>query len=164
MGVHRANGELDNIGALVWPFYIEARKPRWSTRTYLDHVKLADDGGQAQKRNDRKTIPGSLASLLDTPLSALHASRITGWLEAEQATCPTSTSLSYRMLRAFMRWAENIDEYRGIVPADAYSARSVREATRKVKPKVGDCLQREQRSLYLCRLRYPSRSIEAEVS
>lgn len=108
------------------------------------HVKLADRGGQAQKRSDRKTIPGPLASLLDTPLSALDASRITSWLEAEQATRPTSTSLSYRMLRAFMRWAEDIDEYRGIVPAGAYSARSVREATPKVKPKVGDCLQREQ--------------------
>lgn len=68
--------------------------------------------------------------------------RVAAWLEKEAADRPTNAAQSYRLLRAFIRWAADVPAYRGIVAAEAYSASKVQEAIPKAQD--GDGLQREQ--------------------
>lgn len=128
----------------AWDHYLRARKPHWSERHYQDHENLASQGGIPRKRSKQLTIPGPLASLLPLKLSELSGDHIAEWLKSQAAERPTMAALSYRLLRAFIRWATETPEYRDIIPQDAYKARSVKEVVPKVKAKDGDCLQREQ--------------------
>jgi integrase len=128
----------------VWPIYLEDRKPRWSERHYADHIQLAAPGGQSKKRGNGKTVAGPLAPLMPLKLTDLSASVLAEWAAEESAGRPTNTTQSYRKLRAFIHWAESQEEYCGIVPADSYKARKVRDAVPRPRAKTGDCLQREQ--------------------
>lgn len=128
----------------AWPVYLAARKDKWGALTYADHVNLADKGGQQKKRGKGETRAKPLAALLPELLTDLSGECIARWLTKESETRPTSAALSYRLLRGFIRWAADVPEYAGLVPADAYTARTVRDALPSVKTKEGDCLQREQ--------------------
>lgn len=132
----------------VWPLYLENRKARWSERSYLDHVKLAAAGGEEYKRGKGKTKPGPLASLMAVPLAGLNGNRIAEWLNIEAEIRPTNAAQSYRLLRAFIRWAADIPEYHGLIAPEAYNARVVRDAVPKSQAKEGDSLQREQLSVW----------------
>lgn len=134
----------DATFADAWAVYLEARKSRWSERHYQDHMQHADEGGSERKRGKGLTVAGPLASLRPLKLSELSGERIAAWLELEAAERPTMTALSYRLLRGFIRWADDTPVYRGVIPADAYKARSVKDAVPRVSAKDGDCLQREQ--------------------
>lgn len=142
----------------AWADYVEVQKTRWVERTYWDHVKLAAAGGIEKKVGGGKTRPGPLASLMPLPLTELSGATIARWLHRESADRPTSTALCFRMLRAFMRWAADVDEYRNLIPEGSYRARAVRDAVPRIKPKEGDSLQREQLPLWfeaVRRLRNP---------
>lgn len=128
----------------VWPLYLAARKPRWGERHYQDHVNLAAKGGQPKKRGKGETVAGPLASLMELRLSELTSENVATWLENEAAARPTNASQSFRKLRAFIRWADNQQAYRELVPAQAYSASNVRDVLPKSRAKAGDSLQREQ--------------------
>lgn len=132
----------------AWEAYIADRKPKWSERHYLDHVQHADEGGKERKRGEGVTVAGPLAVLRPVKLSDLTGERIAQWLDSQAAERPTMVALSYRLLRAFIRWAADIPAYRGVIPADAYKARSVKDAVPRVSAKDGDCLQREQLSAW----------------
>jgi len=69
---------------------------------------------------------------------------MTVWLESHAATRPTMAALAYRLVRAFIRWASEEPDYRGVIQSESYKARSVKSAVPKVNAKHGDCLQREQ--------------------
>lgn len=125
----------------AWAVYVAARRPKWSERHYLDHIRLADRGDRDWKRG--KTIAAPLAALLDDRLSDLTRDRIAGWLEKEAESRPTSAALSFRLLRAFVRWCGDQAHYKGLIPPDAFSSRISREYVPKTKAK-DDCLQREQ--------------------
>lgn len=127
----------------VWPIYLEKRKSLWGERHFADHVKLAQLAGTKNEKTGREVVGGPLSPLMSVPLGELDSTRISAWLHAE-STRPTSTALAYRMLRAFIRWASETDEFRGLIPDGAYSARVVREAVHAVKPKQDDCLERQQ--------------------
>lgn len=128
----------------VWPLYVAARKTKWSAGHLQNHMTLAAPGGEPKKRGKDLTVAGPMASLMSLPLAALTSERISEWLKTEAATRPTNAAQSYRLLRAFIRWAADFPAYRGIVAADAYSARTVREVLPKSQTKDGDSLQREQ--------------------
>lgn len=128
----------------VWPGYVEARKAKWSERHYRDHARLAAPGGQTRKRSTKLTTAGPLASLMSLQLSELTSDRISAWLDEESAKRPTSAAQSFRLLRAFIRWAAGMKEYSGLVAAEVYSAQKVKEAVPKNHAKEGDSLQREQ--------------------
>jgi len=134
----------DTTFGSAWDAYLISRKPRWSERHYLDHLQHSDEGGKPKKRGGGQTVAGPLASLRRHKLSELTSERIREWLEAEGSARPTMAALSYRLLRAFINWAADVPAYRNTIPADAYTARSVKEAVPRVNPKHGDCLQREQ--------------------
>jgi integrase len=128
----------------VWPLYVAARKSKWSTGHLQNHLTLVAPGGQPKKRGQGLTVAGPMASLMPLPLADLTDEKIAAWLEHEAAGRPTNAAQSYRLLRAFIRWAADVPAYRGIVAPDAYSARMVRDALPKSQAKDGDSLQREQ--------------------
>jgi integrase len=130
--------------AEVWPLYVNARKSKWSAGHLQNHITLTATGGEPKIRGKGLTVAGPMASLMPLALADLTSERIAAWLEKEAADRPTNAAQSYRLLRAFIRWAADIPSYRGIVAADAYSASKVREAIPKSQAADGDGLQREQ--------------------
>lgn len=90
------------------------------------------------------TQPGPLAALRPVKLSDMSGERVAAWLTQQAAERPTMAALSFRLLRAFIRWCGDTPSYRGVIPADAYKARDVKEAVPRVRAKEGDSLQREQ--------------------
>lgn len=128
----------------AWDEYVAARKASWGDLHHRDHIRLADKGGQPKKRGPGLTQAGPLAAMRPLKLSELTGERVSTWLNQEAAERPTMAALSYRLLRAFVRWCADTPAYRGIVPDDAYKARDVKDAVPRVRPKEGDSLQREQ--------------------
>lgn len=128
----------------AWDQYVESRKPFWSERHHRDHLQHADEGGKPKKRGTGLTQAGPLAAMRPLKLSELTGERVSAWLNQEAAERPTMVALSYRLLRAFIRWCVDTPVYRGVIPDDAYKARDVKDAVPRVRPKEGDSLQREQ--------------------
>jgi len=128
----------------AWEKYVEVRTPKWSALHLRDHIRVIQAGGKKRTRSPKLTGPGPLAALRSVKLSELSSERLAEWLESQAADRPTITALSYRLLRAFIRWADDNKEYRGVIPADAYKSRRVKDAVPKSNVKNGDCLQREQ--------------------
>lgn len=137
----------------AWDAYLEARKPFWSQRHYDDHVKNSEVGGKPRKRGKGLTEPGPLASLRPLRLPDMTGERIAEWMTEEGKNRPTMAALSYRQLRAFIRWASEHKNYIGLIPSDAYKARDVKDAVPRVKAKEGDVLQREQLAAWFAAVR-----------
>jgi len=134
----------DALFGEAWEVYLNARKPRWSERHYQDHIQHADEGGKPKKRGQGVTVAGPLASLRPLKLSALTSDHIAQWLDGEARERPTMTALSFRLLRGFIRWTDDTPTFRGVIPADSYRSRGVKDAVPRTKAKEGDSLQREQ--------------------
>ncbi len=128
----------------AWDEYVTARKPAWSERHHQDHLQHSDEGGKPKKRGKGLTQPGPLASLRPVKLSDLSGERIAAWLTQQAAERPTMAALSFRLLRAFIRWCGDTPSYRGVIPENAYKARDVKDVVPRVRAKEGDSLQREQ--------------------
>ncbi len=137
----------------LWPVYLAARKSKWSERTYKDHLRLSAAGGEIKRNGKDMTVAGPLAELMPIPLKELSSQRIAQWLDTESAKRPTTVAMSFRYLRACIRWASDISEYRGLIPSDAWSARVVRDSVPKSQTKEGDCLQREQLKAWFAAVR-----------
>ncbi len=134
----------------VWPVYIDDRKvkSKWSAGHLHNHHKLADLGGNEKKRGEGLTKAAPLAPLMPLALTELTSERIAAWLTKESGDRPTNAAQSYRLLRAFIRWAAESPEYSEIIPDNAYTARIVRDAIPESHSKEGDCMQREQLSAW----------------
>lgn len=128
----------------AWDEYVRARQSFWSERHYRDHLQHADLGGMPKKRAKGLTQPGPLAVLRPLRLPELTGTRIAEWLTSQSADRPTMSALSFRLLRGFIRWAEDTSAFKGILPTDAYKSRDVKDAVPRVRAKDGDSLQREQ--------------------
>ncbi len=128
----------------AWAVYLADRKPKWSDGHYQNHLNLAQAGGVEKKRGKGETVSGPLHSLMALPLPSLTSEKITEWLAVETATRPTNASQSFRILRAFATWADDIPAYRGLIPAGAFTSRKVRASIPRNAVKHGDSLQREQ--------------------
>ena len=89
-------------------------------------------------------VAGPLAPLMALPMAELTGARVAAWLSSEKVKRPVSALISFRLLRAFIRWAADMEQFQGIIPADAYGSRAVRDVIPRSKAKDGDCLQREQ--------------------
>lgn len=127
----------------AWNVYLEARRPKWSERHYLDHVRLADPGGRDVKRGKGKIIAGPLASLMGLRLSALTCDVVDPWLEEEAAKRPARARLAFSLLRAFVTWCNGRPVYSGLPSLDICSNKQLRENLPRPQIKM-DCLQREQ--------------------
>lgn len=137
----------------AWDEYVLVRQPFWSERHYRDHIQHANLGGMPRKRAKGLTQPGPLAVLRPLRLSELTGARIAEWLTSQATDRPTMSALSFRLLRSFIRWAADTPAYSGMIPADAYKSRDVKDATPRVRAKDGDSLQREQLKVWFAGVR-----------
>jgi len=129
----------------VWSAYIEANKARWRVRYLRDHINFSARGGQLTplKSTKRVTIDKPIAALLDIRLKDLSETKLKIWLEKENLTRPTNTATCYRMVRACLNWAQEQDEFSGLLPNKSYNSKKVKKLVQAVRSK-GDCLQKEQ--------------------
>lgn len=128
----------------AWATYLQERKPFWGERNYTDHVKLAQEGGEArQRRPGVKTKPGPLAGLMPLRLADLTAECVEQWATKEAIERPARVRLALRLLKAFLRWAATDATLKDRADPTAASSKKVREAAGRAKPK-NDYLQREQ--------------------
>ena len=135
----------------VWQTYVEARTPRWSARSLIDHQRLTAEGGKPKTRGRKKgegdtTIPGILRTLLALPLAKIDADHVRAWLK-DETNRPTQANNAFVRLRAFLNWCADRHEYRNHTHADACASRIARDELPKKAAKE-DCLQREQLSLW----------------
>ena len=128
---------------MVWPEYLEARKPLWSDRHYLDHVRMIQAGGVKRARSPKLTEPGPLASLANVRLVDLTPEVVTEWAKMEAKQRPTRARLALRLLRAFLFWSARHPTYKTIVTSNAAQSRDARESLGKSKVK-NDVLDRLQ--------------------
>lgn len=143
--------QLITFGEL-WPVYLKDNKTSWGDRHYADHVNLSAIGGVKIERGGGITIPGPIAALFPLRLSEITNERIASWLETESATRATRAALSFRLVRAFIRWANSNKAYKGMIESEAYTATNVRKAIHKGMAKA-DCLQREQLPIWFAEVR-----------
>jgi integrase len=128
----------------VWSRYLAERQPIWGTRTYNDHLRMAQGGGKDRKRMPGvKTMPGPLAHFMGMRLVDLDGAAVEAWVRREAPVRPARVRLALRLLKAFLRWAAIEPDLKGRVDATATDAKKVREVAGKAKPR-NDCLQREQ--------------------
>lgn len=128
---------------MAWQEYIEARRPHWSERHYLDHVALMQSGGKVRSRSTELTMPGPLAALAKIRLIDMTTERVEAWAKTEAATRPTRARLSLRLLKAFLNWCAAHPTHKVAVTSNAAKSKAARESLGKAKPK-NDVLQREQ--------------------
>lgn len=131
------------VGA-VWQRYLAERQPKWSARTYADHLKMTSEGGEDRVRRPKvKTKPGPLATFMAFRLVDLTPAEVETWAVQESKVRPARVRLALRMLKAFLRWAAAEPDLKGRADPSAASARKAREAAGRSKPK-NDYLMREQ--------------------
>ena len=137
----------------AWERYLEQRRPFWGERNYLDHLRMAQAGGEKRKRLPGvKTMPGPLAELMPLRLVELTAPAIEAWAAKEVQDRPARVRLALRLLKTFMRWAATEPDLKGKADPTATSAKKVREVAGKAKPK-NDYLQREQLPAWFAHVR-----------
>lgn len=131
----------------VWAAYLEARRPYWGERHYVDHIALVRAGGKTAKRGTRGrgvTIAGPLHPLLALALRDLTAPVIEAWAAREAQTRPTAARLAWRCLKAFLSWCAEQPEYAPVLPSvNPAKTKKAREALGKAGVKQ-DALLREQ--------------------
>lgn len=137
----------------AWARYTAERRPHWGERTYADHLKMTQEGGEArQRRPGVKTKPGPLAPLMPMRLVDLDGPAVEAWAKREAATRPARVRLALRLLKAFLRWAAAEPDLKGRVDPTAANAKKAREAAGKAKPR-NDYLQREQLAVWFTHVR-----------
>jgi hypothetical protein len=76
-----------------------------------------------------------------SPLAELMPARIGAWLVKEIAARPTRAALAYRLLRAFIRWAAGMPEFKTAAHVESVGSRVARDNLQRVRAKEGDSLQ-----------------------
>lgn len=138
-----ARQRLEVTGLMAWEAYCAERKPNWSVRNHADHLAFATEGGRQRKRAEGKTIVGPLRPLLARPLATIDAAAVQSWVTRETKARPARALLGFRLLRAFLNWCAESDEYRLMAQPDACRSKKTREKLGKPAAKT-DSLQREQ--------------------
>jgi integrase len=146
---------------MIWPRYIKARRSKWSAWHIRDHENIAQVGGVKKVRGKGLTEPGPLASILNVKLSELSGKSIGLWLAKEAANRPTRAALAFRLLSGFINWCESQSEYSGLIPHGVCKVQQVRDELPRKKTKEGDCLQKEQLSLWFSAVRNMENKIES---
>jgi integrase len=148
----------------AWDAYLEARRSRWGTRHYQDHIAKAKAGGTKAKRGTRGrgvTVAGPLHPLMALTLRDLTPAAIEAWAAQEAKTRPTAARLAWRLLKGFLGWCAEQSDYAKVVAAqNPAKSKSVREVLGKAKPKQ-DSLQREQLAVWFRAVRQLSNPMAA---
>ncbi len=156
----------------AWEDYLEElrtgisakTKRPYSARYIADHINLSSRGGESKKRGRGPTSAGPLASLLDLPLSELIPENIAAWLSTERQNRPTVTAHAYRLLRAFIKWANYQKKYQGIIHGNIAQDHNVRKVVPVSASKAGDCLQKEQLKSWFSAVRSLTFAVNSDVN
>ncbi|MDM1781254.1 integrase family protein [Acinetobacter indicus] len=128
----------------AWDEYLEERKSHWRPRTYQDHIELCRGGFDPASNKTYKVQP--INELLHLKLAELTSDVFTNWLEANSYR-PTTTGKAYRLVRAFLNWCEEHDDYENLLPSKSIKAKKVRQKVAPVEAK-DDCLTKQQLPLW----------------
>lgn len=126
-----------------WQRYLAARRDKWSDRHYLDHLRLSEPGGRPAKKGVAQIVAGPLAPLMKLRLSELTKDAVDNWLAAEAKVRPARARLAFSLLRAFITWSQEQEEFVGLASSEVCTNKRIREQLPKPATKF-DCLQREQ--------------------
>lgn len=141
----------------AWDHYIAERRSKWGELHYNDHIAKAKAGGLPSARGTRGrgvTIAGPLYPLMHLKLSELDAPTIEAWASAEASSRPTAARLAWRLLKVFLGWCAEQQQYAQILPStNPAKTKKSREAFGKAQPK-SDVLQREQLSAWFDAVRH----------
>lgn len=136
--------------ASAWTEYIEegkrlgyTQRGPWSERHYADHVTMADPGGRPFKRGQGNTAAGPLHALLQMPLKDITPETVSSWLKEENVQRPARAALAFRLLRGFLNWCEESNDFTGIADSKAHHTTKVRRLVKRSSGK-NDSIQREQ--------------------
>lgn len=130
--------------AQAWGAYIEARKAHWGERHLDDHGKLMAPGGKKKKRGKGLTTPGPLAHFAPLRLADMDTDTVQAWAAQEAQTRPTRARLALRLLRAFLTWCKEQQQYTALLPDKLPTQnRRAREVLGKAQAKQ-DALLKEQ--------------------
>jgi integrase len=137
----------------VWQRYMAERRPHWGERTYADHLRIAQAGGDPRQRMPGVlTKPGPLAHFMPMRLVDLDGPAVEAWAKREAPSRAARVRLALRLLKAFLRWAGAEPDLKGRADPTAASAKKAREAAGR--PKVrNDYLQREQLAAWFTHVR-----------
>jgi integrase len=80
---------------------------------------------------------------MNCKLANLTPEQVRKWLQTESQKRSTQARIAFDALRAFINWADEQEEYKGLASLDACSRRIKKENLPKKQAK-DDCLQREQ--------------------
>lgn len=127
----------------AWQRYLRTRRDKWSGRHYLDHLKLSEPGGRPTKKGDAQIVAGPLAPLMKLRLSDLTKDAVDSWLAVEAKLRPARARLAFSLLRAFITWSQEQEEFAGLASLEVCTNKRIREQLPKPATK-SDCLQREQ--------------------
>lgn len=136
----------------AWAAYMATRAHKWGEHHRRAHEQAMSSGGEPVTRGRKKgqgdtRLPGMLHPLSQLRLCDLTATRVKAWLEECNARGPTKAALVFRMLRTFIRWCGEQEQYASIVQTDVCAGREVRDEVQAVRAKVR-ALQREQLPLW----------------
>lgn len=144
----------------AWKEYEKARKPDWSQSHIRDHEHVMQAPGQQRARSNKLTVSGPLWELRELPLTELSAEGMLQWIAANRHR-PASAARAFRLLRTFLNWCAEQEDYAGLAPTEHVLTKSVRRAVPKPKAK-DDVLQREQLVLWFASVRaLPDSAISA---
>lgn len=156
-----ARRRLEVRGLDAWAVYCEDRRGSWAPRSYADHLAFSKPGGQKSRRAPHNpTIAGPLHSLLSMPLASIDGEAFFAWVSREVKHRRTAAQHGFRLLRAFLRWCAQHDDYKDIVNADACTHRKAREKLGKATAR-SDSLQREQLEAWFAEVRKDPNPISA---
>lgn len=136
----------------AWAAYVAARSHKWGDSHRHDHTYSVNPGGEPRSKGRRPgesavTLPGLLHPLMRLRLADLTGERVQDWLETSNQRGKTESAKCFRLLRAFINWCAERDEYKGIASPGAHAKREVRDLLQKGRTKKL-ALQREQLPLW----------------
>ena len=147
--------QLETTGLMAWTAYCSARRPFWGDKNFEDHTKYAQAGGQERKRGTGNVLPGPLYPLLRAPLAQIDARAVDAWVTKEVQARPARAQLGFRLLRGFLNWSADQDEYRALAHPEACKRRETKEKLGKPGTK-NDSLQKEQLEAWFTEVRKAS--------
>lgn len=127
--------------AEAWQAYIAARSQKWGEHHQKDHVRLARSPGTTKA--GKPTNAGPLYYFMSKRLAELTPAMIERWAKEEGSTRPTAARLSWRLLRAFLTWCTEQNEYSAVLPENPASTKTAREALGTPQAKT-DSLEKGQ--------------------
>lgn len=137
----------------VWGEYIADCENKWGVHHATDHRKVAQQGGQPQKRGTGTTTQGVLYPLLQMRMLDINASVLRDWQKQETLTRATSARQGFVLFRAFWRWCEQHKVYADLVDIKILENKKLKEEVPAPKTKKFDVLQRAHLPVWFAAVR-----------